>query len=85
MTQMDEWLAERNAVLLACDVDMLLALMRKWGLPVPPKREIAEITLHKARTACSALPMAERSLSKGWLVSRGMSAMDDGDVPLPTP
>lgn len=86
MMTMDDiaaWRDERDAVLLGGDIDALVAHMRKWGSPVPPNREVAEIALHKARTACLSLPMAERSLSKGWLFARGMTAMDEGDVPLP--
>lgn len=80
--QMKAWLAERNAVLLAGNVDAMIAHMRKWGSPVPSDRNVAEVTLHKARTACLALPMAERSKSKFWLVARGYTTMDEGDVPL---
>jgi hypothetical protein len=45
-----------------------------------PNRAVAEIALHKARTAAKNLPMFARVLSKQWLEERGYTSLDDGDV-----
>lgn len=74
---------ERDEMLLACDVDRMLAFYVKHN-PNSPKfssREVAEAALHKARTCVTNFPMDERIKSKRWLKERGMSSMDEGDVP----
>src|SRR5258708_6851973 len=65
--------AERNAMLLACDVDRMLAFNATHH-PNPPSfasREVAEITLHMARTEAKSLPLEARLSSKEWLHLRG--------------
>lgn len=76
------FVAERDAMLMKCDVDEMLAFHAKHNPDVPPPttREVAEITLHKARTAAKSLPIDARRLSKKWLSERGYKSHDDGDI-----
>lgn len=77
--------AERNDALLSLDKEKILAYGQKWGVnfnKVPGEEETFWASVHKARTAIPALPMAARVLSKRWLAERGMASMDDGNVPL---
>lgn len=73
---------ERDEMLLACDVDRMLAFHAKHNPDGPgfSSREVAEAALHKARTGARTLPMEARLASKRWLRDRGMSSMDDGDL-----
>lgn len=66
---------ERNAMLLACDIERAKAFYRKHnrGFRVPSD-EVVEIGLHKARTAAMSLPQAERDYSRRWLARRGYQA-----------
>jgi hypothetical protein len=50
------YVAERDAMLLKCDVDELEAFQRRHGIPVGSCREVSEIILHKTRTAAVGLP-----------------------------
>ena len=75
-----EYVRKRDAILLALDIDGMIELMREHGSPVPSSREVAELTMHKARTAATSLPIEARRASKAWLILRGYSALDDGDV-----
>lgn len=75
------FLAERDAMLLACDVDRAIAFWRKWSPEYEPSsRFVAEIAIHKARTAVKTLPLDARRESKRWLLERGFESADDGDV-----
>lgn len=71
---------ERDEMLLACDVDEAMAFHAKWNPGYTQRREIAEIGLHKARTAALSLPMEERVKSYRWLTERGYGSLDGGDV-----
>jgi hypothetical protein len=73
---------ERDQMLLACDVDRMMAFHAKHNPDSPgfSSREVAETALHKARTGVLTLPMEERLKSKRWLRERGYSSMDDGDL-----
>jgi hypothetical protein len=81
--EIKRYVAERDRMLMQCDVDVMLEFMRQHNIPGPSNRETAEIMLHKTRTSATTLPMAERAKSKRWLVERGYRPHDDGDVPLP--
>jgi hypothetical protein len=79
---MTAFAAERDAVLLACNVDRMLAFNARHRAN-PPKfvsREIAEVALHIARTEAKSLPIEARRLSKEWLSFRGYPSLDDGDL-----
>jgi hypothetical protein len=71
---------ERNEMLMACDIDKMLAFQAKHNLGTFSSREVVEIALHKARTAAESLPTNERMFSKQWLKERGYSSFDD-DLP----
>lgn len=73
---------ERDEMLLACDVDRMLAFHAKHNpnVPAPASRELAETAIHKARTAITNFPMEERLKSKRWLRERGFTSMDDGNL-----
>jgi hypothetical protein len=74
---------ERDEMLLACDIDRCIAFHTKYNPGIKfPSREIAEVAMHKARTAVVTLPKEERQKSKAWLKQHGMDTMpfDDGDL-----
>jgi len=41
---------------------------------------LAEMTLHKARTAAKTLPLDSRKASKAWLQQHGYHALDDDEL-----
>lgn len=73
---------ERNEVLLSGDIDRLLAFHAKHnpGSMTFSSREVAEVAMHKARTACVGLPIEARLASNRWLRERGYSTFDDGNL-----
>ena len=76
------FVAERDEMLMACDIDRMLAFHAKHH-PYSPgfsSREVAEIALHKTRAGAKSLPIEARLLSKRWLAERGYSSVDDGDL-----
>jgi hypothetical protein len=78
-----KFVAERDAALLSMDKEKIIAHMKKYGSPVPDKR-FFWLTIHKARTGATGLPMVERAASKWWLIHFGSKSIDDGDVLPPT-
>lgn len=76
---------ERDEMLMAGDIDRCIAFHEKHnpGIRAFPSREVAEISLHKARTAAKSLPFVFRIESKIWLSKRGYTSMDDGELRLP--
>jgi hypothetical protein len=70
-----DFVRERNAMLLACDIARAKVFFRKHnpGIRVPPD-DVVEIGLHKARAAAHSLPQAEREYSRRWLTQRGYQA-----------
>lgn len=78
----EDFVRERNEILLACDVDKALAFQAKHhpGIALPTNRFIVEIGLHEARTAATDLPIEARRLSKQWLTERGYKSLDDGEL-----
>lgn len=78
---LNTFLTERNEALRSMDIDRVVANIQKYSPDFPtPYRDIVEIGMHKARTACTALSHEERAYSKHWLKTRGFKSMDDGDV-----
>lgn len=73
---------ERDEMLMAADIDRLVAFHEKHnpGVRAFPNREVAEISLHKARTGAKSLPIEYRIESKKWLTERGYTSLDDGDL-----
>jgi hypothetical protein len=80
------FLAERLRVVRALDPALFRAYLLKWGERAPAAGadgdDLCLVSMHKARTAMLDLPMPERAASKRWLIARGYSAMDGGDVPV---
>lgn len=76
------FIKERDEMLLSLDIDRMLAFHKKHNPSVgaPRNREVAEISMHKARTGTKTLPIEARRLSRDWLVERGYSSLDDGDL-----
>jgi hypothetical protein len=76
---------ERDEMLMAGDIDRLIAFHEKHnpGIRAFSSREVAEISMHKARTGAKTLPMEYRAASKAWLAERGYTSLDDGDIPSP--
>lgn len=73
---------ERDAMLLAADVDRSIAFGRKHNPDVPPpsSRHVAEISMHKAITSVRTLPLEHRRKSYRWLTERGYESHDDGEL-----
>jgi hypothetical protein len=80
MSQLSDYLAERDAMLLKCDVDAMEAFQRAHGLTVASSWKASEIGLHKARTAATSLPREERLKSWHWLTQRGYTPLSE-DLP----
>lgn len=76
--EFDDFVRERNEMLMACDVDRAIAFHEKYD-PVArtPSRDIVEVGIHKARTACLSLPIEARQESHQWLKERGYSSFGD--------
>lgn len=75
-----DYVAERNAILESGDVGRLIEFSREH-LPAPfSSRYVAEIALHKMRTAVTTLPLALRRESYRWLKERGIETYDDGGL-----
>jgi hypothetical protein len=79
----DDFVKERNEVLLRADLDEVIAFQKKHnpgsGWEVAP-REVHEVGMHKAITAVLNLPRSHRMKSKRWLTERGYKSFDDGDL-----
>jgi hypothetical protein len=83
VSELGDYITERNAALSTGDLDVVITHMIKWGLPAVTavaKRATLEVAMHKAITACVDLDMARRAESKAWLMARGYEPHDDGDV-----
>ena len=77
----DAFLKERDEVLLSGDPIKVMAFHNLYNPEKPmtdPK--MAEIVLHKGRTACLSLPLEVRKKSKAWLTENGYQSMDDGEL-----
>ena len=70
----------RNAMLKKQDPEELIKFMRRHKLNVPGSYAMAEVTLHKTITSVNSLPMDLRVKSKKWLLERGYTPLDDGDI-----
>lgn len=76
------FVAERDEVLLACDIDRLKAFHAKYNPATKPlpNDDVAWLSLHKARTGAKSLPLEARLHSYNWLKERGSSSLDDGEL-----
>lgn len=82
MQTIEQLVRERNAMLRACDVDKMIEFHAKNNPTAAPfpSREVAEIALHKMRTATKGLSLGERLYSARWLRERDYCSEDDGDL-----
>jgi len=79
-----EFVKDRDEALLSLDYDKIIAYGNKWGVnwgKMPKNNEGFWVSVHMARTALRSLPLEERMKSKQWLIERGYTPMDDGDLP----
>lgn len=74
------YVAARNEMLMKNSVDALITFNRKHGNPEFSSRASAEVTMHKLRTAAATLPREVRQYSYRWLIERGFTSLDDGDL-----
>ena len=49
-------------------------------MPVPKSKATLMITWHKAITGVVSLPKDYRQFSREWLINRGYTPLDDGDL-----
>ena len=81
LDEIQQFLEERNEALLSRDFRKVQAFHEKWNpdlLRIPDM--VAELAMHKARTAAKGLPKEERRVSRIWLETRGYENLDDGDL-----
>jgi hypothetical protein len=63
---------ERNDILMKGDLEKMIAFHKKYNPDAEPiDLVVAEVALHKGRTAITALPMELRTASHKWLIERG--------------
>jgi hypothetical protein len=76
------FVAERDEMLLECDIDRMKAFHAKYNPNTKPfsNDEVAWLSLHKARTGAKSLPLEARLQSYNWLKERGFSSLDDGEL-----
>lgn len=83
-TEPDEieiFIAERNEALLSLDEQKIRAMFRKWNdVEMTENPTLFWLSVHKAITGCTGLPIDFRRKSKAWLEERGSRRMDDGDL-----
>jgi hypothetical protein len=77
---LQQFVKERNHVLLYQGPSDLKEFLKKRGLPVPKNKQLMELTWHKSITAAKSLPLEYRQKSKDWLTVRGYHSLDDGDL-----
>jgi hypothetical protein len=74
---MEEFVQERDRVLLSGDIKEFAQYCRKHGVHIPPDK-VLWAGFHKARTAATGLPRAARLESVKYLSDRGLGHfMDD--------
>jgi hypothetical protein len=77
---LDQFLKDRNEALLSLEEKKIRSHLRKYGQEPPEDQNVFWYGIHKAITACTALPKDFRQKSKAWLEVRGSQSMDDGDL-----
>lgn len=81
MTNLEQFIAERNEALLSLDEAKIRAMYKKWSDDETlPQGQTFWIAVHKAITGASRLPIEFRRQSKAWLKECGFHSMDDGDL-----
>jgi hypothetical protein len=80
----NEFVRDRDAALLSMSKKKIEAYALKYGVNLPDDESLFWLTIHKARTGATSLPMIERAASKFWLTHFAYESLDDGDVLPPT-
>ncbi|HLI57645.1 MAG TPA: hypothetical protein VKY26_11520 [Actinomycetota bacterium] len=82
ITDIDDFIAERNAALASLDEARIRAYYRRWsdGDELSPDPEVFWGSVHKAITNLVGLPRELRLRSKEWLEARGLESRDPGDL-----
>lgn len=70
------FVSERDEVLLSLDLDRVMAFHDKYNPDLPMTREVAEVAMHKARSALRNHPEAQ-AVSIAWLKERGYRHFGD--------
>lgn len=55
---------------------------RKYSIPMPSDETVLHASICKCVTGNAQFPMEMRTRAKRWLLEKGLSAFDDGDVPV---
>lgn len=77
---LEEFARERDAAFLSLDRAQIEAFAAKYGIALSRHDEVFWASVHKGRTAAKHLPTEARAESKRWLLERGYSSFDDGDI-----
>ena len=77
---MDDFKKDRIEAMMSLDPAKVRAFGKKYDAELPGDDGTLLISIHKARTAMTDIPMEARRVSKAWLRERGYEAWDDGDV-----
>ena len=81
LDQFQQFVEEHSEALLSRDFRTVQAFHEKWNPDLPRMPDmVAELAMHKARTAAKGLPKEKRRVSRIWLETRGYSGFDDGDL-----
>jgi len=75
-----EFVTERNCAWLSLDEVTIRQHNRKWRIRTPDDPIVFWVGIHKARTACTSLPLDARLYSKAWLSARGYESLDRGEL-----
>lgn len=75
-----QFVADRDAAFLSLDRAQVEEFARKYGIDMSTNDEVFWASVHKGRTAAKNLPTEARRESKRWLLERGYSSFDDGDI-----
>lgn len=73
---MDDWLKERNDMLISGDEEQIRAYFKKLGVTPPADSTVLWAAIHKARTAWTDCPLPLRMVSLQWLMRHDMKAME---------
>jgi hypothetical protein len=75
MTRIDEWNAERDALLRSLDSEKFKAFWEKHKLPLPANGwaspDVPLVMMHKCRMHVNSMTKEEREVSRVWLAERG--------------
>lgn len=73
MTDIKEFVRERNEVLFSLDQAKILRYYEKWGIPKPPNEKVFWGAVYKAICNIPDAPEELVEKAKNWLGENGMS------------